>query len=355
MKLYAIANWDRHYENNRTRELKRLDFVLVPNKQDGDGYRTLMASPRGLEMFAVWILLLELASKCSPRGVLVRDNGQPHTAATLSRMLCLPEEIVQLSLDQLASDEIGWMQITEEDGSTPAFSATVKKRAHGMVNRSLNGERPLFTPGGRLSVRPTVCQWCNTEAPKDGKGNTGILAHHPVGYGDPISDITVIFVCRKCHASFETGAFTTSDIMQRFGITWLGSKVADKPQDIAERCDYVAPTPSTIRAINPQPSAFDTLRQRLNTIYGPARRWSNYEEQMLAEIARQPTAWQELNTILRYRESLPPADRAKYFPQSVQKLLENWGQLIDRAAVVPVARTAVDKDFEKLARSVKNL
>ena len=36
--MLRVAGWDEHFENNRTRELKRLHWLPVPNKQDGDGY-----------------------------------------------------------------------------------------------------------------------------------------------------------------------------------------------------------------------------------------------------------------------------------------------------------------------------
>jgi hypothetical protein len=127
--------------------------------------------------------------------------------------------------------------------------------------------------------------------------------------------------------------------------------------DASERSAAVCPTPAA--ATQSTMVAFDSLKNRLSSLYmggGTAsRRWSNYEESMLAEICRQPTASTELDTILAYRAALAPADRA-FFPQSVTKLLEKWDELLDRSRILPPRPAgAADKDFEKLARSIKNL
>ncbi len=37
-RLMRIVDWSTSYENNRTRELKRMDYILVPNRMDTDGY-----------------------------------------------------------------------------------------------------------------------------------------------------------------------------------------------------------------------------------------------------------------------------------------------------------------------------
>ena len=45
MTTYRIRDWQRHFENNRTRELKVMAWVPVPNKMDGDGYTELVTHP----------------------------------------------------------------------------------------------------------------------------------------------------------------------------------------------------------------------------------------------------------------------------------------------------------------------
>lgn len=116
--LYRIKDWDRHFENNRTREMKTvMRWIPVPNKHDGDGYCTLVDRPDGAAMLGCWLAILQVASKCDRRGTLLRSASSPHTAGTISRIVRLPEDLLQKALDLLASDEIGWIEVVEFEAS----------------------------------------------------------------------------------------------------------------------------------------------------------------------------------------------------------------------------------------------
>lgn len=82
--IYTIRDWDKHYENNRSRTVDRLAWVLVPNKHDGEGYGTIMIQPDAAELFAAWVLILQVSSKCQSRGRLVTDDGRPMTPEILA-------------------------------------------------------------------------------------------------------------------------------------------------------------------------------------------------------------------------------------------------------------------------------
>jgi len=112
--LYRIRDWNKHFENSRSRAMEKMSWVPVPNRHDGYGYLTVLAHEQGLEIYACWHLLLQVASKCNPRGTLVRDNGVPHSAATITRMTgSRHEDVMQLSLDFLSSSEVGWVEVVD--------------------------------------------------------------------------------------------------------------------------------------------------------------------------------------------------------------------------------------------------
>jgi hypothetical protein len=127
MKLYRVKDWATLYENNRTRELKHMAWVPVPNSHDGDGYTALVCRPDGPELFGAWIAILQVASRCGipaggcgipagtcgVRGYLVRGTGSPHDAASLSRMTRFPEKVIAKALSVLSSDEVGWLECLE--------------------------------------------------------------------------------------------------------------------------------------------------------------------------------------------------------------------------------------------------
>ena len=91
-----------------------MDWVPVPNKHDGDGYTLLVDRPDGAAMLGAWLAILQVASKCDPRGTLLRDGATPHDAASISRITRLPKATIQTALEIL-ENECKWLTT-----STPA-------------------------------------------------------------------------------------------------------------------------------------------------------------------------------------------------------------------------------------------
>lgn len=113
MKLYKIRDWNEKYENNRTRELKKLDWLPIPNKQDGDGYTLVMEHKDGAAIFGAWIACAQIASRCEPRGTLLRDGKKPHDSASISRMSRIPVKIIEAMLELVSSPDVNWLEINE--------------------------------------------------------------------------------------------------------------------------------------------------------------------------------------------------------------------------------------------------
>ena len=120
--LYRIVDWDKNFENHRSRARKVLNWVPLPNKHDGDGYTELVDHPNGAAHFGAWVVLVQIASKAEPRGTLVRSGDIPHTCASLRRMSKLSEEVFEEVIPRLVA--IGWLEVIEteelEDSSLPS-------------------------------------------------------------------------------------------------------------------------------------------------------------------------------------------------------------------------------------------
>ena len=109
MKLYSVKGWDSLYENNRTREMKQMLWIPVPNKHDGDGYTNLVSRKNGAALLGAWLVILQVASRCGKRGTLLRSTSQPHDAESISRITRLPKEIIQEAL-VICSTELDWLE-----------------------------------------------------------------------------------------------------------------------------------------------------------------------------------------------------------------------------------------------------
>jgi len=107
--MMRVRDWDRIYENNRSRDMKRTNWFPAPNDLSADSYVELVSNDDGAAHFGVWIALLMVASRTKQRGSLAWEDGRPHTIESLARLTRLPETIVRPAIERLL--EIGLLEI----------------------------------------------------------------------------------------------------------------------------------------------------------------------------------------------------------------------------------------------------
>lgn len=95
--------------------MKNMQWVPLPNAHDGDGFTQIMEDKDGMALFGAWVLIVQVASKCHPRGTLVRANGHPHESDSLARMTRGNSETFKKAIKILI--KIGW--IDEIESETP--------------------------------------------------------------------------------------------------------------------------------------------------------------------------------------------------------------------------------------------
>lgn len=105
--LFEIRDWDSLFENHASRKLKGLGWVPIPNGHDSLAYCRMMARKDGPEIFAAWILIVQLASRCSDRGTLASSDGRPYCPEEMATKTRGPERIFSLALPYLC--QVGWM------------------------------------------------------------------------------------------------------------------------------------------------------------------------------------------------------------------------------------------------------
>lgn len=114
---YRVKNWDEHFENNRTREMKKMGWVPVPNKHDGESYKRIMQENDGIVIYGCWHLILQVASKTQARGTLLRDDRTPITADAMAiRTGWSIVKDFERALQFLSSPEIAWLEVVTQDG-----------------------------------------------------------------------------------------------------------------------------------------------------------------------------------------------------------------------------------------------
>jgi hypothetical protein len=181
---YRIKDWASRFENNRSRELKNLDWFACPNSLDGDGYTELIEFEDGAASYGCFITLCAIASRCEPRGTLVRDSGKPHDVASLARLTRIPRDTVDAAINHLLG--VGWL-IAEEvevnlaESHPPAGmshdDASLRGRARSTEGKEGNGRkiaqaalacaRDDATLGGAAETQPSSLKSDTPTQPDD--------------------------------------------------------------------------------------------------------------------------------------------------------------------------------------------
>ncbi len=151
---WKIADWDDRYENNRSRELKRVNWFSMPNETDDEDFLALMSAG----LFGVWVAILMIASRSPQRGYLLRHNGLPLSADMLAAKMRVPTAQVVACIELAMS--IGAMTTTEgagipHSGATfPQATAGIPRDTPILLSSSLHS-----SPEGGSGGKPPEGEW----------------------------------------------------------------------------------------------------------------------------------------------------------------------------------------------------
>lgn len=154
IKAYRIRDWHKHFENNRTRDMKKMAWVPVPNKHDGEGFQRIMREKDGMVIYGCWHLILQVASKClRERGTLLREDGTPLDAEAIAyKTGWRSAGDIQRSLDFLCNPQIGWIEQVAQDGQIiphlpaeiPHLPARNGMEGKGTEKKSIAPDKPTI-------------------------------------------------------------------------------------------------------------------------------------------------------------------------------------------------------------------
>lgn len=112
MKLYSIRRWNELFENAQSRAVENCRWVAIPNRHDGENFSKIMSEKDGAIIFSAWILMVQIASKCTPRGTLVKHDGSPHSSLSLSLKTRAPSVWFEKGFDYL-ENHTDWLYVKE--------------------------------------------------------------------------------------------------------------------------------------------------------------------------------------------------------------------------------------------------
>ncbi len=158
---YRVRDWAELYETASTRKRRQLGWVLIPNRHDSLGYNQLISRPDGLEMFAAWVLILQCASRCPERGLLVSDTGKPYTAQDIAAKTRAPVDKIEVAFAALV--EIGWL---ESANKVARRANKVADRANKVADDANKVADDANKVAGRATLSGSMLPLCQDEERK---------------------------------------------------------------------------------------------------------------------------------------------------------------------------------------------
>lgn len=151
--LYQIVEWDRDFEVSQTRRTAKTagakhHWVAIPNKHDGKGYLRVASQKNGVEIFAAWCLMVQLASKMPIRGVLADKDG-PLTLEDMAIKTRMPLAIFEQAAEYLTRQEIGWLRVCDyhSERTLSTLRAQSERDVSYMTEQNMTEHDIIFTSG----------------------------------------------------------------------------------------------------------------------------------------------------------------------------------------------------------------
>jgi len=151
MNVYVIKDWDEHYENNRSKEIKNPSWIPIPNKLYGDGYTMIMEQKKGAAIYGAWIALVCIAQRCDKRGTLMRNNGDPHDIDSISRITRIDKETIKLMID-FSLEKTKWLSLLDlESGAVISQEGAVESQESVPIQKDTEQKDRDRTGRGRFT------------------------------------------------------------------------------------------------------------------------------------------------------------------------------------------------------------
>lgn len=156
MSILRIVDWDLNHENNRSREISKPRWLALSNNLADETYVAIVDHADGAAHLGAWTAILKLGSTCTPRGLLVKNNGDPYDAESLSRQTRMPKLLFESAIQRFI--QIGCLEelngkprrkrilpphppakLPQEDATLPQEKAIERTELKGTELKELNG------------------------------------------------------------------------------------------------------------------------------------------------------------------------------------------------------------------------
>lgn len=202
---YQIVDWDKNFENDRSRSRKSCSFVCVPNKQHGMGFSRIMAEKDGSSIYGIWQCIVGACSQQAVRNGWLTFDGEQTGSAWGADDLALkfrrPASEITRALSFLSSDKVGWIKAHETNDLEPTHRAVTAQSPSGILKEEKEGNRregieeKVYSPDSRIALH-----WLNEKSGKRFRETETSLAPINARLSEPDVDIEGVkmMIERQC-------------------------------------------------------------------------------------------------------------------------------------------------------------
>lgn len=149
MIAWAVKDWAEVFEDYRSREVDRLQFLhcrVLDRKSEA--YAMLVAKDGGVEAYGVFWAIVLIAARCPDRGVLADDKG-PMTCSRLAARARMTCAVVDRAITMLSAPDIGWIVECNTDVPPTYHRRTTDETSNFTDGTSKNTDGPPTKPALR--------------------------------------------------------------------------------------------------------------------------------------------------------------------------------------------------------------
>lgn len=204
--LYSIRDWDKHFELSQFRKCDKVRWVRIPFSYNEAVARHVLPLADGVELFAAWNLILQVASKCPIRGIL-EQKGEPLTAEDIGLITGAPDRIFERALEVLTQRQYGsfiaadgdLQQWRREHAQRQELNRQARQQACGKRRARKNAAPCDLTKAQWRSIveeHESRCAYCGIQL------NRPVLEHKtPLCRGGHHTASNVAPACTRCNSS----------------------------------------------------------------------------------------------------------------------------------------------------------
>jgi len=214
---FRIVGWNEHFEKAQTRKCSRMSWVPFSNKHDGNGFRRIANHKDSCSIFAAWVLIAQVASKCPTRGLLVEDN-QELLSEDLYYKTGFPQQSFDIAFKVLSAPKINWLEKVQVSST----GSVVVDYAKPLELQDRTGQDISITAESDETPPRQTRRVYSIEFDYDKEEFLGLKPSHQIEWAEAYPAVDVPVEVKRARQWLVSNPKKRKKDVRRFLVNWLG-------------------------------------------------------------------------------------------------------------------------------------